>query len=194
MVDWSDIEPFVAHVPTARLKSPSASCGGCTRPSSQIVEAASHDEGEEIIRAVGVDRELEADVFEELDTEHQLEFLRARSDDEAARLLSVMAPDDAVDLLTELAAQGSVTILSNVRRGCSQYPQSRARSAIHKGAMPKTSALSAEIARVKNNTVRFGLSPVSIPDQAARASVAKSANTHPTPVPAITNRELSVKS
>ena len=77
MVDWSDIEPFVAHVPTARLRSPSASCDGMHPAKlADLVEAASHDEGEEIIRAVGVDRELEADVFEELDTEHQLEFLR----------------------------------------------------------------------------------------------------------------------
>jgi Mg/Co/Ni transporter MgtE len=78
------------------------------------VEAASHDEGEEIIRAVGADRELEADVFEELDTEHQLEFLRARSDDEAARLLSVMAPDDAVDLLTELDQERRLPILQRI--------------------------------------------------------------------------------
>ena len=35
-----------------------------------------------------LDRELEADVFEELDVEHQLEFLEARSDVDAARLLS----------------------------------------------------------------------------------------------------------
>ena len=42
---------------------------------ADLVEAASHEEGEEILEAVGQDKELEADVFEELDDEHQLEFL-----------------------------------------------------------------------------------------------------------------------
>jgi hypothetical protein len=86
LVDWASIEPFVAHVPTQI---------------ADLVEAASHEEGEEIIQAVGADRELEADVFEELDTEHQVEFLASRSDAEAARLLASMAPDDAADLVME---------------------------------------------------------------------------------------------
>jgi Mg/Co/Ni transporter MgtE len=76
------------------------------------VEAASHDEGEEIIEAVGQDRELEADVFEELDTGHQLEFVKTRSDAEAARLLASMAPDDAADLITEVDQERRVPILS----------------------------------------------------------------------------------
>jgi Mg/Co/Ni transporter MgtE len=41
-------------------------------------------------------------VFEELNTEHQLEFIRTRSDAEAASLLGTMAPDDAADLIVEL--------------------------------------------------------------------------------------------
>jgi len=115
VVDWSDIEPFVSHVPTARLQIPFRKLRRMHPAKlADLVEAASHDEGEEIIRAVGVDRELEADVFEELDTEHQLEFLRSRSDDEAARLLSVMAPDDAVDLLTELDQERRLPILQRL--------------------------------------------------------------------------------
>jgi Mg/Co/Ni transporter MgtE len=81
---------------------------------ADLVEAASHEEGEEIIRAVGEDSELEADVFEELDMEHQVEFLRARSDEEAARLLSKMAPDDAVDLLMELDQERRLPILQHL--------------------------------------------------------------------------------
>ena len=69
---------------------------------ADLVEAASHEEGEEIIGAVGADRELEADVFEELDSEHQVEFLRERSDQEAANVLATMEADDAADLLGEL--------------------------------------------------------------------------------------------
>ncbi len=38
------------------------------------MEAASHEEGEEILAAVRHDKEFEADVFEELDDEHQVEF------------------------------------------------------------------------------------------------------------------------
>jgi Mg/Co/Ni transporter MgtE len=45
--------------------------------------------------------ELTADVFEELDTEHQLEFLKSRSNEDAAKVLDRMAPDDAADLLAE---------------------------------------------------------------------------------------------
>ena len=69
---------------------------------ADLVEAASHEEGEEILEAVGQDKELEADVFEELDDEHQLEFLDQRSDREVAAVLSRMASDDAADLLLEI--------------------------------------------------------------------------------------------
>jgi Mg/Co/Ni transporter MgtE len=48
------------------------------------------------------DSEREADVYEELDPAHQLEFIAERGDDEAAAVLSRMAPDDAADLLTDV--------------------------------------------------------------------------------------------
>jgi Mg/Co/Ni transporter MgtE len=51
---------------------------------------------------VGQDRELEADVFEELDEHHQLEFIRERSDSEVAAVIARMAPDDAADLIVEI--------------------------------------------------------------------------------------------
>jgi len=112
MVDWATIEPFVAHVPTARLRIPYRKLARLHPAQiADLVEAASHDEGEEIIKAVGQDRELEADVFEELDAEHQLEFIRSRSDAEAARLLATMAPDDAADLITELEQERRLPIL-----------------------------------------------------------------------------------
>lgn len=103
VVDFSQIEPFVSHVPSARLRIPYRRLSKLHPAQiADLVEAASHEEGEEIIEAVGLDRELEADVFEELDTEHQLEFIDQRTDDEAARLLSRMAPDDAADLIIEV--------------------------------------------------------------------------------------------
>ena len=112
VVDWASIEPFVAHVPTARLRIPYRKLARLHPAQiADLVEAASHEEGEEIIEAVGQDRELEADVFEELDSEHQIEFVRSRTDAEAARLLATMAPDDAADLIMELDQERRLPVL-----------------------------------------------------------------------------------
>jgi Mg/Co/Ni transporter MgtE len=81
---------------------------------ADIVEQVSHDQGEEIINAVHADPELEADVFEELNTEHQVEFLRQRSDAEAATVLATMNADDAADLITELDQERRATILAQL--------------------------------------------------------------------------------
>ena len=103
LLDWSDIQPFVGHVPNAGVLMP---LGPLKRlhPAqiADLVEGASHEQGEEIIEAVEADPELTADVFEELEPEHQVEFLEDRTDTEAAELLARMAPDDAADLLNEL--------------------------------------------------------------------------------------------
>jgi sporulation protein YlmC with PRC-barrel domain len=113
LIDWENIEPFVSHVPTARLRIPFRKLARLHPAQiADIVEAASHEEGEEIIEAVKADRELEADVFEELDTEHQVEFIRTRSDADAARLLARMAPDDAADLIMELDQERRVPVLT----------------------------------------------------------------------------------
>ena len=113
VVDWASIEPFVAHVPTSKLRIPYRKLSNL-RPAqiADLVEAASHEEGEEIIEAVGEDLELEADVFEELDAEHQAEFVRSRSDVEAARLLGSMAPDDAADLIGDIDQDRRLPILN----------------------------------------------------------------------------------
>jgi len=113
VVDWGGIEPFVAHVPTSKLRIPYRKLSKL-RPAqiADLVEAASHEEGEEIIEAVGEDHELEADVFEELDAEHQAEFVRSRSDAEAARLLASMAPDDAADLIGDIDQERRLPILA----------------------------------------------------------------------------------
>jgi Mg/Co/Ni transporter MgtE len=113
ILDWDSIEPFVSHVPSARLRIPYRKLARLHPAQiADIVEAASHEEGEEIIEAVKADRELEADVFEELDTEHQVEFVRSRSDSEAARLLARMAPDDAADLIMELEQDRRLPVLA----------------------------------------------------------------------------------
>ncbi len=112
-VPWSDMEAFFGHVPTSRLKLASRRLARLHPAQiADLVEAASHEEGEEILEAVGEDKELEADVFEELDDEHQVEFLRERSDEEAAAVLSRMATDDAADLLLELDQDRRLPILN----------------------------------------------------------------------------------
>jgi hypothetical protein len=115
IVDFASIEPFVSHVPTARLRIPYRKLARLHPAQiADLVEQASHQEGEEIIEAVGLDRELEADVFEELDTSHQLEFLESRSDADAARLLARMEPDNAADLITEIDQERRLPILEQL--------------------------------------------------------------------------------
>jgi CBS domain-containing protein len=112
IVDWESIQPFVAHVPSSGLRIPYRKLARLHPAQiADLVEAASHEEGEEIINAVGQDLELEADVFEELDPTHQLEFLSTRSDKEAARLLATMAPDDAADLIADLDQDRRLAVL-----------------------------------------------------------------------------------
>jgi hypothetical protein len=103
-LDWAGVEPFVGHVPTVRLRVPHPKLAKLHPAQiADLVEAASRHEGEEIIQAVGDDdRELEADVFEELDDQHQREFLEDRPDDQVAQILARMAPDDAADIIGEL--------------------------------------------------------------------------------------------
>jgi len=115
VVDFASIEPFVSHVPSARLRIPYRKLARLHPAQiADLVEQASHEEGEEIIEAVGMDRELEADVFEELNTTHQLEFLEGRSDIDAARLLSRMAPDDAADLIGEVEQDRRLSVLEQL--------------------------------------------------------------------------------
>jgi CBS domain-containing protein/sporulation protein YlmC with PRC-barrel domain len=111
-IPWSELEPFVGHVPSSRLRLAHRRIAQL-HPSqiADLVEAASHDEGEEILAAVSQDKELEADVFEELDDEHQLEFLDARSDREVASVLGRMASDDAADLLLEIKQERRLPVL-----------------------------------------------------------------------------------
>jgi CBS domain-containing protein/sporulation protein YlmC with PRC-barrel domain len=112
-IPWSDIEPFLAHVPTSRLKLATRRLRRLHPAQiADLVEAASHEEGEEILEAVGEDKELEADVFEELDDEHQVEFLRERTDKEAAEVLARMASDDAADLLLDLDQERRLPVLN----------------------------------------------------------------------------------
>jgi CBS domain-containing protein len=112
-LDWTELEPFVGHVPTARLRFSHRKLANLHPAEiADLVEAASHEEGEELIEAVGLDRELEADVFEELDEHHQLEFIRERPDGQVAAVVARMAADDAADLIGEIDQERRGRILA----------------------------------------------------------------------------------
>lgn len=90
-------------MPTVRLRVPHPKLARLHPAQlADLVEAASHSEGEEILGAVGGDPELEADVFEELEAGHQLEFIEDRSDEGVADVLARMEADDAADLVADL--------------------------------------------------------------------------------------------
>jgi CBS domain-containing protein/sporulation protein YlmC with PRC-barrel domain len=132
-IPWRDLELFVGHVPASRLKLATRRLLRLHPAQiADLVEAASHEEGEEILEAVGEDKELEADVFEELDDEHQVEFLRERSDEEAAAVLARMESDDAADLLMELDQERRLPILGRM----SPAAQAKVRSLL--GHNPQT--------------------------------------------------------
>src|SRR6266851_4021394 len=96
LLDWKEVQPFVAHVPTARLLVPLQRLRRLHPAQiADLVEGASHEEGEEIMDAVERDVELAADVFEEL-----------------ARVLDRMAPDDAADLLGQLDQERRLPVLN----------------------------------------------------------------------------------
>lgn len=112
-VDWASLDAFMRHVPTSRLRLRSRRLAQLHPGEiADLVESASPSEGQEIIEALGDDKALEADVFEEMDQEHRLEMLANRTDLEVANLLSRMAPDDAVDLLSDIDQGRRQAVLS----------------------------------------------------------------------------------
>jgi CBS domain-containing protein len=112
-LDWASVEPFTGHVPTVRLRIPHPKLARLHPAEvADLVEAASHREGEEILAAVGGDVEREADVFEELGPQHQVEFIEDRSDADAAALLARMESDDAADLINGLDEERREAIVS----------------------------------------------------------------------------------
>jgi len=111
-LDWSSVEPFTGHVPTVRLRIPHPKLARLHPAQvADLVEAASHGEGKEILEAVSGDREVEADVFEELDAQHRVEFLEEREDHEVAAVLGAMEADDAADLVNELPEERREPVL-----------------------------------------------------------------------------------
>src|SRR5690349_19093452 len=114
-LDWASVEPFTGHIPTIRLRVPHPKLARLHPAElADLVEATPHGQGEEIIAAVHHDPELEADVFEELGDEHQLEFAEDRDDHEIADLIARMEIDDAADLITQFDDDRRGHILSHL--------------------------------------------------------------------------------
>src|SRR2546430_12087827 len=80
ILDWKDIQPFVGQVPTAKLLMPLQHLRRLHPAQiADIIENTSHEKDQEIIETVESDPTLTTDIFEELNTEHQVEFLKSKS-------------------------------------------------------------------------------------------------------------------
>lgn len=110
--DWAVFEPLVGHGDTAAHRMPVSRLRRL-RPAdiADLIEDANRQEGQEILDTVGQDKELEADVFEELEDKAQLEMLDDRTDAEVADVLGRMSPDDGADLLTRLPQARRLPVL-----------------------------------------------------------------------------------
>jgi CBS domain-containing protein len=102
LLDWASVEPFTEHIPTIQLRVPHPKLARLHPAElADLVEASPHGQGEEIIAAIQHDPELEADLFEELGDEHQLEFAEDRDDNDVADLIARMETDDAADFIAQ---------------------------------------------------------------------------------------------
>ncbi len=111
--DWNEVVPLVGHVPTARRRLELKSIRRLHPAQlADLLEQASEQEGQEIMGALQLDPEFEADVVEELNPLHRREALKKRSDEEVGELLGEMEPDDAVDLLLSLDQDRRANVLS----------------------------------------------------------------------------------
>ncbi|MGW4029647.1 magnesium transporter MgtE N-terminal domain-containing protein [Streptomyces sp. NPDC004838] len=110
--DWKSFEPLIGHTPTMAGRRVLGRLGRL-RPAgiADLLEEASRAESREILRAVGADPELEADVFEELEPDAQARLFRDWSDEEVAAVLGRMRADDAADAIGGLPQERRRAVL-----------------------------------------------------------------------------------
>ncbi|HEY6625028.1 MAG TPA: CBS domain-containing protein [Acidimicrobiales bacterium] len=110
--DWKAFEPLIGHTPSVRSR---ATFGRVVKlkPAqiADLLEDASHTEGEEILDVVHADPELEADVFEELDPDIATRLFGDKTDPEVADVIAHMRADDAADAIAELPQGRRQTVL-----------------------------------------------------------------------------------
>ncbi|HEY4977312.1 MAG TPA: CBS domain-containing protein, partial [Gaiellaceae bacterium] len=115
VLDWRDVEPFTSHVPTLRLRVPHPKLERLHPAQlADLVEDASSGEAEEIISAVRVDREREADLFQELDVHHRRQFAETRSDQELGQIIARMGSDTAAGFIRELPEKRREALLEQL--------------------------------------------------------------------------------
>ena len=110
--DWKEFEPLLGHAPSATTRAPFRRLRRL-KPAqiADLLEAASKEEGDEILEEVHGDPELEADVFEELDTDTANRLFGGRSDDEVAGIIARMRADDAADAIADLPQERRQPVL-----------------------------------------------------------------------------------
>ncbi|GAB2522996.1 magnesium transporter MgtE N-terminal domain-containing protein [Nocardia heshunensis] len=101
--DWKAFEPLIGHSGSQTARGISVRLRGL-KPAelADLLEDADKHERGEILDQVHGDPELEADVFEELDSDQSSRILNSMSDGEVAALLGRMRADDAADSILEL--------------------------------------------------------------------------------------------
>ena len=101
--DWKSFEALIGHEASINVRSGFRRLRGL-RPAqiADLIESASAKERNDLLDHLHNNPDLEADVFEELDENHQTQVLKARSTEEIADVLSRMRTDDAVDAILDL--------------------------------------------------------------------------------------------
>ena len=101
--DWKSFEALIGHEASIHVRSGFRRLRGL-RPAqiADLIETASTKERDDLLDHLHNNPDLEADVFEELEENHQTQVLKARSTDEIADVLSRMRTDDAVDAILDL--------------------------------------------------------------------------------------------
>lgn len=104
--DWKSFEALIGHEASINVRSGFLRLRGL-RPAqiADLIESASAKERDDLLEHLHNNPELEADVFEELEEDHQTQVLKSRSTDEIADVLSRMRTDDVVDVILDLPQQ-----------------------------------------------------------------------------------------
>ena len=101
--DWKSFEALIGHEASIHVRSSFRRLRGL-RPAqiADLIESASTKERDDLLDHLHNNPDLEADVFEELEEDHQTQVLKSRTTEEIADVLSRMRTDDAVDAILDL--------------------------------------------------------------------------------------------
>ena len=101
--DWKSFEVLIGHEASIHVRSGFRRLRGL-KPAqiADLIETASTKERDDLLGHLHNNPDLEADVFEELEEDHQTQVLKSRTTQEIAEVLSRMRADDAVDAILDL--------------------------------------------------------------------------------------------